>query len=287
MIEPLLEIETKAAAWPRSPDEYGGIIITSRHAVPPEARGKTAHMPLYVVGEVVAETARTKGFKNIVTCAPTAQKLYNHMALNRADYTQPLLYLRGADTAFPMAESLQEIGVDCEEAEVYVSHPAQAFSPSTRAALQGGDIGAVTLFSARTARIFTELYVREVNAVRPSLTLLCFSDSVLECVRSLNMEQAYSCAEPTRAAMIKLIRQHIPRTHRPQQGARHMTQTQNNDTLGNAEEIIERFGGIRPMSTKTNIPVTTIQGWKKRGAIPAARLDDLLKAAKSHDVKLE
>lgn len=66
-----------------------------------------------------------------------------------------------------------------------------------------------------------------------------------------------------------------------------MTQTMNTDTLNNAEEIIERFGGIRPMSTKTDIPVTTIQGWKKRGAIPAARLDDLLKAARNHNLSLE
>lgn len=66
-----------------------------------------------------------------------------------------------------------------------------------------------------------------------------------------------------------------------------MTQTLNTDILNNAEEIIERFGGIRPMSTKTDIPVTTIQGWKKRGAIPMARLNDLLNAARSHDLSLD
>lgn len=63
--------------------------------------------------------------------------------------------------------------------------------------------------------------------------------------------------------------------------------TQTPDTITRAEEIIERFGGIRPMSTKTNIPVTTIQGWKKRGSIPMARAGDLLAAARRHDVKLE
>lgn len=54
----------------------------------------------------------------------------------------------------------------------------------------------------------------------------------------------------------------------------------------NAVEVIERFGGIRPMSTKTNIPVTTIQGWKKRDSIPAGRVDEIIKAAQNNDVDI-
>lgn len=54
----------------------------------------------------------------------------------------------------------------------------------------------------------------------------------------------------------------------------------------NAEDIIERFGGLRPMSAKTNIPVTTIQGWKKRNSIPENRMDDIIAAAKEHGVDL-
>ena len=58
------------------------------------------------------------------------------------------------------------------------------------------------------------------------------------------------------------------------------------NALENAEDIITRFGGIRPMATKTGVAVTTIQGWKKRGAIPAARRDLVLRAAKDHDIDL-
>ena len=45
------------------------------------------------------------------------------------------------------------------------------------------------------------------------------------------------------------------------------------------EQIIDRFGGIRPMAAKLDTPVTTVQGWKKRGAIPAARHGDIVAAA--------
>ncbi len=46
------------------------------------------------------------------------------------------------------------------------------------------------------------------------------------------------------------------------------------------------FGGVRPMAAKLGVPVTTVQGWKERGHIPAARIPDLLAAAASHGVAL-
>ena len=56
--------------------------------------------------------------------------------------------------------------------------------------------------------------------------------------------------------------------------------------LYNASEIIERFGGIRPMAAKIDTPVTTVQGWKKRDVIPAARRESILKAALDNDVNI-
>lgn len=55
----------------------------------------------------------------------------------------------------------------------------------------------------------------------------------------------------------------------------------------NAEDVIERFGGIRPMSSKTDIPVTTIQGWKKRNSIPAGRVRDIIAASEKNDISVE
>lgn len=53
------------------------------------------------------------------------------------------------------------------------------------------------------------------------------------------------------------------------------------------DRIVERFGGIRPMANKLDTPVTTVQGWKKRGAIPLARHADLRAAAARHRIKLD
>ncbi len=56
--------------------------------------------------------------------------------------------------------------------------------------------------------------------------------------------------------------------------------------IQNAEQIIEAFGGIRPMAKKLEVAVTTVQGWKKRNVIPAARRDAIVQAAKDNDVDL-
>lgn len=54
-----------------------------------------------------------------------------------------------------------------------------------------------------------------------------------------------------------------------------------------AERVIAAFGGIRPMASKLGIPVTTVQGWKKRQAIPVSRHDDIRAAAITHVVVLD
>jgi hypothetical protein len=51
-------------------------------------------------------------------------------------------------------------------------------------------------------------------------------------------------------------------------------------------EIIERFGGIRPMAAKLGVAVTTVQGWKERGHIPPGRIPQIIAAAAEHDIDI-
>lgn len=63
-----------------------------------------------------------------------------------------------------------------------------------------------------------------------------------------------------------------------------MTEPQDHNVLPNADALIDRFGGIRPMAAKLGVPVTTVQGWKKRNAIPGNRRTDILTAANKHNI---
>ena len=54
-----------------------------------------------------------------------------------------------------------------------------------------------------------------------------------------------------------------------------------------AAPLIKQFGGIRPMATKLGVPVSTVQGWKQRGAIPVARLSEIEAAATANGIVLD
>ena len=53
------------------------------------------------------------------------------------------------------------------------------------------------------------------------------------------------------------------------------------------DKVFAAFGGIRPMAHKLGMPVTTVQGWKKRGAIPQQRHDAIRAGAREHGVALD
>ncbi|MCA8932733.1 MAG: hypothetical protein KDA49_09725, partial [Rhodospirillaceae bacterium] len=53
-----------------------------------------------------------------------------------------------------------------------------------------------------------------------------------------------------------------------------------------AERVIAQFGGIRPMAHKLGVPVTTVQGWKTRSAIPDGRHAEIRAAAATHGIEL-
>ncbi len=59
-----------------------------------------------------------------------------------------------------------------------------------------------------------------------------------------------------------------------------------NTKLRDTAAVIEAFGGIRPMAHKLGVPVSTVQGWKQRNAIPDNRVADILAAAATHSVDL-
>jgi uroporphyrinogen-III synthase len=54
----------------------------------------------------------------------------------------------------------------------------------------------------------------------------------------------------------------------------------------NTDAVIDAFGGIRPMASKLDVAVSTVQGWKNRGHIPENRWRDIITAASVHEVDL-
>ncbi|MBI37486.1 MAG: hypothetical protein CL568_07895 [Alphaproteobacteria bacterium] len=60
-----------------------------------------------------------------------------------------------------------------------------------------------------------------------------------------------------------------------------------NIDLSDTETIIKAFGGIRPMASKLDVPVSTVQGWKQRGVFPKSREGDIINASKKLGIDIE
>jgi len=54
-----------------------------------------------------------------------------------------------------------------------------------------------------------------------------------------------------------------------------------------AAEVVQRFGGIRPMASKLGISFSTVQGWKERNHIPPTRVTEIQALATKLGVSLE
>ena len=53
------------------------------------------------------------------------------------------------------------------------------------------------------------------------------------------------------------------------------------------QEVIQAFGGLRPLAKALGVAVSTVQGWKERDSIPAARHEEILKAAVEQSLVLD
>ena len=48
--------------------------------------------------------------------------------------------------------------------------------------------------------------------------------------------------------------------------------------------VIEKFGGVRPMAAKLNVPPSTVKSWDRAGKFPRWRHPQILEAAKVHGI---
>ncbi len=199
----------------------------------------------------------------------------------------PFLHVRGEHVAKPIDEMLETGGIKVDTLVVYRAEKVKSLSKTCIDKIRHNEIGAVTFFSKRTAENFLVLVEEsQLTGALSHIKALCISGGVLECVQPYSWVDTYTASQPDRRGMLDLIKDVC--VHAPEicEEIKIMSKTSQN-AISNAESVIEKFGGIRPMASKMSVPVTTVQGWKKRNAIPGTRLDAILQAAKDHNVDLE
>lgn len=266
---------------------YQALIFTSAYAVECFAeRCELRSIPVYVVGETTKKAAKKLGFKDVFSAEGSGKDLVQLIS-DKAKADQPLLYVRGEYVSYPLQVELEALGFMVGRITAYDTAAEQNFSQDCIEALERQKISAVTFFSKRTAEAFISCVEEaDLTSSLASIKALCISETVLNYVQLYKWQGTYAAQTPDRKGIGALVKQHVlPPEHDHKLGRSSMSQTKNKP-IENAREVIERFGGIRPMAKKIDVAVTTIQGWKKRDVIPATRREVILDAAVEHNVDL-
>ena len=283
--QPMLEIDFGDET---PPDLEGrqALLFTSANGVRAFARTSDRRdLPVFAVGDATAATARRSGFAAVESAQGNVDDLAGLVQRTCDQAAGPLLHVAGSAVAGDLAGQLHDAGFNVERVQLYSARTAEALDRRVQSAIAGGNIEYALFFSPRSAATFVSLtQAAEVSAACAKIKAVCLSAAVAEALSPIGWRAVIVAPAPTQEALLECLDRDIK-----EGGHAIMTTSDSDDDLlrdGAAAAIIDRFGGIRPMAAKLDMPVTTIQGWKARGRIPANRIAALRAAAAEHDVDL-
>ncbi|MGE4219757.1 MAG: uroporphyrinogen-III synthase, partial [Alphaproteobacteria bacterium] len=286
---PLLDILPEDGPAP----DLGGVqalLFTSANGVRAfAARSAIRIHPVLAVGDATAAAARAAGFADVKSAGGNVDDLAR-LAIRQFDPNSgDLLHVAGTDVAGDLAGALSAAGFSMRRAVLYSARAAATLPEPAALALRTGRADAILFFSPRTAGSFVTL-ARDAglgDACR-RLGAVCLSDAVAAAAQGLPWREVAVAEAPTQAALLAALDDCLHRAEAAVTDPKPTDpQEQAPESAGlDAAFVIERFGGIRPMAAKLGVPVTTVQGWKLRGHLPAARETEIRATAERLGIDL-
>jgi uroporphyrinogen-III synthase len=207
LIEPLLTIEPIAGVVPNLAGVQA-IVLTSGHALA-ALGGSDPGRPVFVVGEATAAAARRAGCRDVRTGGGDAGQLARLIARKCRPAAGPLLHLSGTEVRPELAEGLAQAGFALRRQAVYRARAAERLSPAALTALRGGGVGAVLLFSPRSAEILVRLLAAYgLTGCLGRTEAICLSRAVSDRCRELPWKALRVAARPEVSAMVGQLEGH-------------------------------------------------------------------------------
>jgi uroporphyrinogen-III synthase len=206
---PLMRIETVAAALPA---DAAAIALTSSNAVraltdQPDCRALMG-VPVFAVGERTAAAARTAGFGDVRSAGGDVDSLVRLVASSLPPNAGRIVYASGRDVAGDLEGRLAAAGLNVERIVVYEAVAATALPEPARHMLAAGDIGAVLLYSPRSARIFAALSMRAGISLEDTIAV-AMSDAVAEAAGQAGFAAVAVAARPEQGELIAALERFV------------------------------------------------------------------------------
>ncbi|HEY0837570.1 MAG TPA: uroporphyrinogen-III synthase [Azospirillum sp.] len=184
-VEPMLDMVWLDGPEPEL-DDVQALLFTSANGVRAfTRRTPRTDRPAYAVGDATARAAREAGFASVESAAGDVYALAALVGERCDPKAGLLLHVAGTTVAGDLGGMLADKGFSVRREAMYEARPSTVLGDATARFLAEGQIGAVLIFSPRTARSFVRLvhdaglldHLRTVDA-------LCLSPAVADAVRT-------------------------------------------------------------------------------------------------------
>jgi uroporphyrinogen-III synthase len=203
---PLLVHQTLPGGLPE-PNGFAAIAVTSTNALRAlSERGvldRYLKLPLYAVGSRTAAAARALGFTQVTNTDGGFTALAELLA--HTPLLGPIFYPSARELAGDLAKSLAPFGRMVITAEVYAMNPVEALPLTATGGFASGSIGAVLLYSRRSAETFVKLADPHIDRLeRRALGMLCLSEAVAAPLFDAHFVRVSLADHPSEQAMMGL-----------------------------------------------------------------------------------
>lgn len=206
IVSPLLDIRFIDGP-PISLSGFQAILATSANGIHALARRTAEHdKPVYAVGPETAAAAVAEGFRTVEQSTAGAETLALAVQQQAHPADGPLLYAAARDRTGHLETALSKLGFAIHTEVLYAAQ-ALPLSETAIAALRSGEVDAVMLFSARSARLFvTQIADQQLQYACESIVALCISPAVATALGAARFRSIDAAASPNRDSMLALLR---------------------------------------------------------------------------------
>ncbi len=209
LVDPVFETRRVPFSLPQ-PESLQAVLLTSANAVYALGR-ELAGLPVYAVGRGTARAVRQRGATDVRAARGDWQSLVERVVEELDPRGGKLLHLSGREVRGDIAGELEREGFSYERVVVYETAPREEIGSRTRHALSRRAVGAVLLYSPRTAATFARL-VRDsgLEAGLEGVLCVCLSEAVAEEVTDLSSLEIVVARERDHTALLDCLEAHMP-----------------------------------------------------------------------------
>ncbi len=168
-------------------------------------------LPVFAVGDATARLAMDMGFQRVAVAGGDVDALAALISETAAPASGAIFHGTGSHVAGDLAGQLTKAGFAVVSKKLYTATAADRLTSEARQVLARKTIGAVLLFSPRTANVFQEIVRREglEQALRQTVAI-CMSQNVATAIKSLPFRAVHVSSAPTKAGVLEALENSVP-----------------------------------------------------------------------------